>query len=73
MSIAATDNNMPEPTIIRAAVPRALCEAALTELTNSAAGEQDSHAKYQLTPACAEIARKAHEVSIPISIAFRGD
>ena len=65
---------MPEPTIIRAAASRTLCEAALTELTNStAAGRQDSHARYQLTPACAEIARKAHEVSIPTSVASRGD
>jgi hypothetical protein len=65
---------MPGPTIIRAAASHNLCEAALTELTNPvAAGEQESYAKYELTPACAEIARKAHEVSIPVSIASNED
>lgn len=53
------------PTIIRGAVPRAQCDTAATELTNSiAVGEQDSYVKYKLTPTCAEIARQAHEVSI---------
>jgi hypothetical protein len=64
MSTAATATIMPGPTIIRAAVSRSLCEAALIELTHPVAvGEQDSYSKYELTPTCAEIAREAHKVS----------
>lgn len=55
---------MPEPIIIRAAVSRELCDAAAAELRDAVAvGEQDSYIKYELTPACADIARNAHKVS----------
>ena len=55
---------MPGPKILRAATSRALCEVALNELTDPVVlEEQDSYAKYRLTPTCAEIARKAHKVS----------
>lgn len=58
-------SNMREPTIIRAAVSRDLCEVAATELKNAVAvGEQGSYTKYEPTPACADIARKAHRVSL---------
>jgi hypothetical protein len=57
-------DNMPEPTIIRAAASRTLCDTALVELKDSVAvGEQDSYTRYELTPTCAEIARIAHKVS----------
>jgi hypothetical protein len=74
MSTIATATNVPGPTIIRAAVSRTLCEAALTELTEPvAAEEQDSYAKYELTPTCAEIARKAHRVSRPVLLTRNED
>lgn len=65
---------MPGPTIIRAAASRTACEAALSELTHPVVvGEQDSYVKYKLTPTCAEIARKAHEVGIPLPSASNKD
>lgn len=65
---------MPGPTIIRAAASRALCEAALTELKDAVAvGEQDSYTKYELTPTCAEIARKVHKVSKPHAVTRNED
>lgn len=65
LATAKTDD-MPGPTIIRAAAPRALCETALAELRDAvAAGEQDSFTKYELTPTCAEIARKVRKVGKP--------
>jgi hypothetical protein len=74
MSTIATATNMPGPTIIRAAASRILCETALTELKDPAtAEEQDSYAKYELTPTCAEIARKAHRVSGPVLLTRNGD
>ena len=72
--MAATTNNMPHPTIIRAAASRTLCQTALAELTDPATvREQDSYAKYELTPTCVEIARKAHEVSGPDLFAMYED
>lgn len=65
---------MPGPTIIRAAVPHNLCETALAELKDTVAvGEQDAYTKYELTPTCADIARKAHKVSLPHSIVHSKD
>ena len=56
--------NMPSSMILRAATSGIFCEAALNKLANPVlVGEQDSYAKYELTPTCAEIARKAHRVS----------
>ena len=70
MSTIATAINMPGPT----AVSRILCETALTELKDPATAEElDSYAKYELTPTCAEIARKAHRVSGPVLLTRNGD
>jgi hypothetical protein len=56
-------DNMPDPTIIRAAVPRSLCETALAELKKTVAvGEQVAYAKYELTQTCVDIGLRANEV-----------
>jgi hypothetical protein len=74
MSTIATATNMPGPTIIRVAASRILCETALTELKDPITAEElDSYAKYELTPTCAEIARKAYRVSRPVLLTQNGD